>query len=149
MRTVRETSYRLLLYTSLLGPEFYMYNELSEPLSKALFENSCALSAHQTSTLVDTIAPIIFNCPSNRRSQFLTPVLSAMFTQLDQKVSSEWEKLEERGRADSVNDSLAEEMRDESILRQLTYTSVTLVVSMLDPTRASKLSPKCGNLQEC
>ena len=138
IRAVRETSYKLLLYMSLLGPDLYSYNELSEPLSNALFENSCNLSAHQTSMLVDTIAPIIFNCPSDCRGQFLPPIISAMFTRLDQKVSTEWAKIEERSREDSVDNNLAEEMRDESVLRQLTYTCVTLVVSMLDPSRTSK-----------
>ena len=45
----------------------------------------------------------------------------------------EWGQTEQRNEGASEGDTLAEEMRDESILRQLTYTSVMLVVGILDP----------------
>ena len=138
LRTVRETGYRLLFCMSLLGNDLYGYDELPGPLSKALFEESCSLSTHQTSMLVDMIHPVIANCPADRRNSFLPPIMSALFAQLDRKVSTEWERIEERNMAASADDSLVEEMRDESILRQLTFTSVTMVVGLLDPNRTSQ-----------
>lgn len=135
LRAIRETGYRILYYLSLLGEDFYGYPELPEPLSQALFTNACALSTHQMTILVDMIRPIINNCPAPLRRHFLRPVLSGLFQQLDQKVSTEWDKIEQSAEIVSESDNLAEEMRDDSILRQLTFTSVMLMVGLLDPQK--------------
>ncbi len=138
VRTVRETGYRLLNYMSLLGEHFYSFAELPGPLAQALFADACALSPHQMAILVDTIRPIIDNCPEKSRSHFLPPILSALFEQLDRKASLEWERIEEKSKAASEDDDLTNEMKDESILRQLTMASVMLVVALLEPARPSK-----------
>ncbi|KAF6219395.1 hypothetical protein HO133_005221 [Letharia lupina] len=135
VRTVRETGYRLLNYMSLLGEHFYSFAELPGPLAQALFADACALSPHQMAILVDTIRPIIDNCPEKYRNHFLPPILSALFEQLDRKASLEWERIEERSKAASEDDDLTSEMKDESILRQLTMASVMLVVGLLEPAR--------------
>lgn len=135
LRLVRETGYRILYYLSLLGEDFYGYPELPEPLSQALFTDACALSTHQMAILVEMIRPIINKCPAHLRTYFLRPVLSGLFQQIDRKVSTEWDRIEQRAETDSENDNLAEEMRDESILRQLTFTSVMLIVALLDPQK--------------
>ncbi|CAD6571764.1 MAG: hypothetical protein ASARMPREDX12_004682 [Alectoria sarmentosa] len=135
VRTVRETGYRLLYYMSLLGEHFYSFAELPGPLAQALFADACALSPHQMAILVDSIRPIIDNCPEKSRSHFLPPILSALFEQLDRKASLEWERIEERNKAASEDDDLTNEMKDESILRQLTMASVMLVVGLLEPAR--------------
>ena len=140
LRAVRETGYQILEYMSLFGESFYSFKELPEPLSRAVFSDVGALSTHQMVILVDKLRPVIENCPVSCRSHFLPPILSKLFEQLDRKASSEWENIEERSKAALGGDSLDEEMRDESILRQLTFTSVTLVVNLLDPHRPSKCS---------
>lgn len=133
LRLVRETGYRLLLYMSMLGDSLYTYDELPAPLSKALFVDASALSIHQMGVILDGIRPLIDNCPVEARGMFLPAMITAMFAQLDFKVSKEWKRIEQLNKAASVDDNLLEEMKDESILRQLTYNSVTLVVSLLDP----------------
>lgn len=138
VRAVRETGYKLLCYMGLLGEHFYSYKELPQPLSAALFTNACALSTHQMAILVETIRPVIENCPVASRSHFLPPILAGLFEQLDRKASAEWDKIEHRTRNTEGRSSLDEEMRDESVLRQLTYTSVMLVVGLLDPDRPSR-----------
>ena len=135
VRTVRETGYRVLHYMSLLGEYFYSFKELPGPLSQALFKDAHALSPHQMSTLVDMVRPIIDNCPPQSRSHFLPPILSGLFERIDHKASSEWERIEEREKTAAGEDALTDEMKDESILRQLTMTSVTLVVGLLEPSR--------------
>lgn len=140
LRAVRETSYRIVYYLSLLGESFYGNPELPEPLSQALFADACALSTHQMAILVEMIRPVIENCPAPLRGHFLRPILSGLFQQLDRKVSTEWERIEQRAETATENDNLAEEMRDESILRQLTFTSVMMIVGLLDPQRSSKSS---------
>ena len=138
VRTIRETGYRLLNYMSLLGEHFYSFAELPGPLARALFADACALSSHQIVVLVEMIRPIIENCPEQSRSHFLPPIVSALFEQLDRKASLEWERIEERSQAASEDDDLTNEMKDESILRQLTMASVMLVVGLLEPARPSK-----------
>ena len=142
LRAVRETGYRLLYYMSLLGERFYSYEELPVPLSRALFTDACALSTHQMAMLVEMIRPVIDQCPVACRNHFLPPILAALFEQLDRKASSEWERIETRTRAAAEDDNLADEMRDESILRQLTFTSVMMVVGLLDPQKASEYSKR-------
>lgn len=138
MRGIRESCYRLLYYMSLLGDNFYGYDELPEPLSQALFSDACSLSTHQMAILVDMIRPVIEHCPSKHRPHFVGPMLATLFVQIDRKTGMEWDRIEEKNRSASEDDNLADEMRDESILRQLTFTAVMMVVGLLDPS--NKLS---------
>ena len=138
IRVVRETSYRILYYLSLLGGPFYSFEGLPEPLACALFANACAMSTHQLAVLVEMIRPIIENCPPENRSHFLPPILIGLFEQLDKKTGIEWDRIEAKTKAASADDNLSEEMRDESVLRQLTYSSVNLIVGLLDPHKPGK-----------
>lgn len=138
LRTVRETGYRILYYMSLLGDQFYGLEELPNPLARALFADACSLSTHQMAIMLEMIRPMIDNCPAALRRHFLPPILSALFQQLDIKASAEWDRSEQRNEGATKGDNLADEMRDESILRQLTFTSVMLVVGLLDPQKSSK-----------
>ena len=133
LRLVRDKCYRLLSSTSLLGDTIYRMEGLAPIMAKAIFENSPALSTHQTGVIVDMMRPIIENCPADARDDFLTPLVTAMFDSLDRKVSSEWTSIDQRSKAASEDDDLQEEMKNESILRQLTYNCVMLVVRLLDP----------------
>ena len=135
LRFIREAGYRLLYYMSFLGEQFYGLQELPVPLAEALFSDACALSPHQMAILVDTIRPIIEKCPVHLRAAFLPPVLAALFEQVDQKTNMEWERIEERKMAASEDDDLATEMKDESVLRQLTLSAVLMVVGLLEPPR--------------
>lgn len=132
MRTIREVGYRLLFYMSTLGDFLYSFPELPGPLSQALFAEAGVLSPHQMSTLVDTIRPLIEKCPPAHRSNFLPPLLTALFQQVDSRASLEWERIEKINKAAGENDDLVQEMKDESILRQLTMASVRLVDSLLE-----------------
>ena len=139
-RTLRETGYRLLFYMSLLGDRLYSFPDLPEPMAQALFANAGILSPHQMSILVDMVKPIIDNCPHDHQAHFLPPILSALFEQVDRKAMAEWERIEERNRAAAQDDDLTTEMKDESILRQLTMASVWLVVGLLDQPKSGKYS---------
>jgi len=139
LRAIRETGYRVLSHMSLLQDQFYSFDDLPEPLARALFTDACALSTHQMSVLVEIIRPIIVACPAKSRAHFLPPVITGLFEQLDRKASVEWDRIEHKTNSSSSDDNLSDEMRDESILRQLTSTSVMLVVSLLDPQKPRKL----------
>lgn len=135
LRLIRETGYRLLFYLSLLGTQLYGQQDLPQPLAEALFADACALSPHQMALLIDTMRPIVENCPKECRHHFLPPMLSAMFEQVDRKAHAEWQRIEQRKSAATEDDDLAAEMKDESVLRQLTLSAVTLVVGLLEPER--------------
>lgn len=123
---------------SLLGDQFYGYGELPEPLAQALFTDACSLSTHQMAILVEMVRPIIEHCPPKHRPHFVRPMLAALFVQIERKTSMEWDRIEEKNRFASEDDNLADEMRDESILRQLTFTAVMMVMGLLDPNKISK-----------
>ncbi|KAI8276023.1 hypothetical protein K4K59_009932 [Colletotrichum sp. SAR11_240] len=65
--------------------------------------------------------------------------LQTCFQQMDAKINSEWEKLERQQAIDAAGDALTEEMKSESILRQVTYTAVIMVADFLDPTKRTDL----------
>lgn len=64
-------------------------------------------------------------------------MLANLFTQIDKKITTEWDMIERR-KTGGVDDNLTEEMKDESILRQLTYSAVIMLASLLDPQRGGK-----------
>lgn len=136
IRMVRESCYSILWCMSRLDVHFYGLDELPGPLAMALFDDAHALSSHQLSILLNMTRYIIDDCPVTHRQHFLTPLLAALFEQVDRKVSGEWAELIERGQiSQGGDDQLAEEMKEESILRQLTYTAVLIVAGLLDPQR--------------
>ncbi|KAI9376280.1 armadillo-type protein [Aspergillus egyptiacus] len=134
IRAVRESSYSMLFSMSRLREHFYGFAELPGPLSEALYKDSPHLSSHQFSVLLNISRCLIDDCPVRFRSQFLPPMLSTLFLNIDRKVTSEWDIIEQR-KAGLGDSDLADEMKSESILRQLTYSAVIMVASLLDPQR--------------
>ena len=139
VRNIREACYSILYCMSRLEQQFYSYDDLPQPLARALLADAGALSSHQVSTLISVSRHIIDVCPKGRREVFLTPLISQLFAQLDSKIVAEWNEVARRDHTVSTTaDVLTEEMRDESVLRQLTHSSAMLVASLLDPTRDGK-----------
>lgn len=137
IRGVRESCYSILYCMSRLGECFYGFQELAVPLSQALFTNSTYLSSHQFSVLLSVSRCLVDDCPVVSRGHFLPPMLGNLFTQIDKKITAEWDMIEKR-KTGVVDDNLTEEMKDESILRQLTYSAVVMLASLLDPQRGGK-----------
>ncbi|KAK6498056.1 hypothetical protein TWF506_004300 [Arthrobotrys conoides] len=136
VRTVRETCYSILWALGKLDIGFYDYAELPGPLTIAMFGDADSLSSHQMTTLINISRVILDECPGQYRQHFLTPFLSSMFLQVDKKVIGEWTRLVNAGLiATTEEDKLAVEMKEESVLRQLTYTAVLVVAQLLDPGR--------------
>ncbi|KAJ5192543.1 hypothetical protein N7449_008685 [Penicillium cf. viridicatum] len=139
VRAVREACYSMLFSMSRMREHFYGFAELPGPLSEALFVDSPHLSSHQFSVLLNISRCLIDDCPVQFRSQFLPPMLSTLFTNIDRKVTTEWEIIEQR--RDGISDGdLTTEMKSESVLRQLTYSAVIMVASLFDPQRGGKAS---------
>ncbi|OJD21796.1 hypothetical protein ACJ73_06862 [Blastomyces percursus] len=134
VRAVREACYSILYSMSRLREHFYSFAELPVPLSQALFKDATSLSSHQLSVLLNISRCLVDDCPARYRPHFLPPMLSALFIQFDKKITAEWDIIEHR-KAGMVESDLTVEMKDESILRQLTYSVVIMVASLLDPQR--------------
>lgn len=142
VRFVRETCYAIIYCMSRLDLQFYGFEELPGPLAHALFTDSFCLSAHQVINLLNLVRYLVDHCPLALRDHFLPPLLATCFSQMDAKVGSEWEKLDRQQDVQSAAEELTEEMKAESILRQLTYTAVVMAADFLDPSRISKGKPK-------
>lgn len=138
IRFVRESVYAILYCMSRIDSVFYGFEELPGPLAHALLGDSNSLSPHQMINLLNLVRYLVDNCPVDLRDRFLPPLLASTFQQMDAKVNSEWEKLDHQQSVQVGSDVLTEEMKSESILRQLTYTAVMMVADFLDPVRASK-----------
>ena len=132
IRQIRELCYFVLFGMSRLQEHFYGIPDLAEPLAEALFTNANGLSAHQLSVLLSMSTTLIEGCPANLRSQFLPPVMISLFTKLDNRISAEWEALERQNFRTAEEGTLVEEMKSESILRQLTHSTITLTANLLE-----------------
>ncbi|KAM0285484.1 hypothetical protein ACHAQH_001434 [Verticillium albo-atrum] len=135
VRFVRETCYAIIYCMSRLETYFYGFGELPSPLAEALFQNAVHLSAHQQINLLNLTRYLVDDCPLEQREHFLPPLLANCFSQMDAKISSEWKRLEDQQKVDVGGDDLTEEMKSESILRQVTHTAVIMVADFLDPTK--------------
>ncbi|EPE34431.1 ARM repeat-containing protein [Glarea lozoyensis ATCC 20868] len=135
VRTVREACYSILWCMSRLDVDFYGFSQLPGPLANSLFADAHCLSSHQLIALLNVVRLMVDDCPVEVRSHFVPPILAACFTQMDAKISSEWEKLAQRQVIQSESESLTDEMKEESILRQLTHAAVMMIGGFLDPAR--------------
>ncbi len=141
IRLIREACYQILHSMSRLGDHFYGYSELPGPLAQSLIAGATYLSSHQFSVLLQMIRSMVDDCPIHHREHFLPPILSNLLGQIDHKITSEWEKIDRRKADDTGKENLTLEMKEESILRQLTYTAVNFVAVLLDPVREQNQSP--------
>jgi exportin-5 len=138
VRQIRESSYYIIYSLTRFRDFFYGLQDLPRPLSQALFTHAHALSAHHLSVLLSISTHLIEGCPAHLRSDFLPPVIDGLFKNLGRKITAEWDLVTRQGGESGVNDDLTDEMKTESILRQLTYSSVSLVAAMLDSSREGK-----------
>lgn len=120
---------------------FYGFGELPNPLAQALYSNAVHLSAHQQINLLNLTKYLVDDCPLEQREHFLPPLLASCFRQIDAKISSEWERLDRQQTIEAAGDELTEEMKSESILRQVTHTAVIMLADLLDPTKMSEYMP--------
>ncbi|KAF2752180.1 ARM repeat-containing protein [Sporormia fimetaria CBS 119925] len=132
IRQIRESSYYILYSLTRFPDFFYGITDLPGPLSQALYANASALSAHHLSVLLSISTHLIEGCPPQHRAHFLPPVVEGLFRVLRDKISSQWEAVNQQVAEAGENDNLADEMKTESILRQLTYSSVCLGTAFLD-----------------
>ncbi|KAI0015849.1 armadillo-type protein [Xylariomycetidae sp. FL0641] len=137
IRFVRESCYAIIYCLTRMDQQFYGYAELPVPLAQSLLAGAFSLSAHQLINLLNLVRYLVDNCPVQLREQFLPPILAACFQQVDARVTSEWTKLGQQQSVTTAGEALTEEMKSESILRQLTYASVMMVADFLDPARTS------------
>jgi exportin-5 len=123
---------------SKLDVDFYGFSELPGPLAHALFADAHCLSSHQLIALLNVVRLMVDDCPVELRSHFVPPILATCFAQMDAKCSLEWEKLAQKQVAATEGENLTDEMKEESILRQLTHTAVMMIGGFLDPARQSE-----------
>ncbi|KAF5022759.1 hypothetical protein F66182_5174 [Fusarium sp. NRRL 66182] len=136
VRFVRETAYAIIYCMSRLERQFYGFEGLSAPLSKALFADSVWLSTHQQSNLLNLVRYLVDDCPVDCREHFLPQLLASCFQQMDSKINGEWDRMQHQQEIAADGEAgLKEEMKAESILRQVTYTAVLMVADFLDPTK--------------
>lgn len=142
VRQIRESSYYILYSLTRFRDFFYGIQDLPQPLSQALFGHAGALTAHHLSVLLTVSTHLIEGCPSQLRSHFLPPMIEGLFRELNRKISTEWNEVARQVAESGENDNLTDEMKTESILRQLTYSSVSLVAVLLDSRQGEYTVPR-------
>ncbi|KAI7071700.1 nuclear import and export protein Msn5 [Hortaea werneckii] len=148
MRNVREQGYHIIYLLTKFDERFYgalaeggsggnMEAGWAELLAQALFQDAKCLGANHLHPIINLTTGLVQRCPPQRRAQVLPFLIGGLFNGLDAKVSSEWEAIAEaqQGRAGREEDELGDEMRTESVLRQLTYSMVSFVPFLLEHER--------------
>lgn len=142
LRFVRETCYAIIYCLSRMDVKFYGFQELPQPLARALLGDSTYLSTHQQVNILNLVRYLVDDCPVEQREHFLPPLLATAFQQMDRKINAEWESVASQQTVTAEADALTEEMKAESILRQVTYTAALMIADFLDPTKKSKFTPE-------
>ncbi|KAI8939807.1 hypothetical protein NX059_003546 [Plenodomus lindquistii] len=148
VRQIRESSYYILYSLTRFRDFFYGIHDLPGPLSQALFGHAGALTAHHLSVLLTVSTHLIEGCPADLRPHFLPPMIQGLFRELGRKISSEWSEVARQVAESGENDNLTDEMKTESILRQLTYSSVSLVAVLLDSRQELSRADDTHNQQQ-
>ncbi|KAI5361552.1 putative importin-beta domain, armadillo-like helical, exportin-1/5, exportin-5 [Septoria linicola] len=142
MRNVREMGYHVIYLMTKFEEQFYGIENLAGPLADALFDDAGSLSANHLHPLINLTTGLVQRCPPHYRARFLPPVLRKLFVCLDGKISADWEAISQAEQLNKKeNDELSDEMRTESVLRQLTYSMVTFVPFLLEYDRQAQQMP--------
>ena len=135
VRDSRELSYWILHCMSQFGDTLYQHEDLADPLARVLYDDASVLSSNQMSHLLSLTTALTDNCPAESRPRFLPPLLTNAFKQLDDKITTEWEALATEIDGNPNHEGLTHEMKTESVLRTLTSSAVSFVLSLVsDPT---------------
>lgn len=133
IRNIREQSYHLLYLMTKFEEQFFGLPDLPGPLSQALFEDAGALNANHLHPVINLSTGLVQRCPPHHRVSFLPPILVQLFKTLDAKISSEWDLIASASeRLAAEDEQLGDEMRMESVLRQLTFSMVSFVPFLLE-----------------
>ncbi|KAK5172953.1 karyopherin [Saxophila tyrrhenica] len=131
-RNIREQGYHLLYFMTKFEEQFYGIPDVAEPLADALFADAGALSANHLHSVINLATGLVSKCPPHYRGRFLPPLLTQLFNKMDTKISSEWEAIGHATQQKTEEDTLGDEMRLESVLRQLTFSVVSFVPFLLE-----------------
>nr|POE96959.1 protein msn5 [Quercus suber] len=132
MRFIREQGYHIIYLMTKFDEQFYGIADLAQPLAEALFADADALPANHLHPIINLTTGLVQRCPPHHRAQFLPPLLKGLFTKLDLKISREWNIIDQAMQRSTDGDELSDEMRVESVLRQLTYSMVSFIPFFLD-----------------
>jgi exportin-5 len=147
VRNVREQGYHILYLSTRFEEQFYGLTDLAEPLAQALFDDAEHLATNHLNALINLTTGLVQRCPPHYRASFLPPVLTRLFVKLDTKISAEWATISQVSQQTAEDDNLSEEMRKESVLRQLTYSTVSFVAFLFEHERPPPRQANGGNGQ--
>jgi exportin-5 len=147
IRNVREQGYHILYLSTRFEEQFYGLTDLAEPLAQALFDDAEHLATNHLNALINLTTGLVQRCPPHYRASFLPPVLTRLFVKLDTKISNEWATISQVSQQTAEDDNLSEEMRKESVLRQLTYSTVSFVAFLFEHEKPSPRQSNSGNGQ--
>ena len=145
VRNVREQGYHILYLSTRFEEQFYGLTDLAEPLAQALFDDAEHLATNHLNALINLTTGLVQRCPPHYRASFLPPVLTRLFVKLDLKISREWATISQVSQQTAEDDNLSEEMRKESVLRQLTYSTVSFVAFLFEHEKPPPRQSSNGN----
>nr|POE48760.1 protein msn5 [Quercus suber] len=142
MRNIREQGYHIIYLMTKFDEQFYGLADLAQPLAEALFADADALPANHLHPIINLTTGLVQRCPPHHRAQFLPPLLKGLFAKMDSKISREWDMIDQAMQRSTDGDELSDEMRIESVLRQLTYSMVSFVPFLLDHDKTVPPQPQ-------
>lgn len=142
VRSNLEHTYSIIHTFGRLGEVFFSIPQAPQMIAEALINTSQAVRPHHFAVMLLMMPKLIDECPPAYRNQFLTPILAALLQQMDTKCVSEWQQLDQKKQSKDEDENLSDEMRDDSVLRQMIYKAVNMVAFWLHEKRDDQLSNK-------
>ncbi|KAF1824955.1 uncharacterized protein K489DRAFT_368174 [Dissoconium aciculare CBS 342.82] len=147
MRNVRENGYHILYFMTKFEETFYGLPNLAEPLADALFDDVISLGTNHLSAIINLATGLVQRCPAHHRVNFLPALLKKMFVALDAKIAAEWDAVARTAEQNKLqDDDLSDEMRTESVLRQITYSMVAFVSFLLEHEKSHSAPAENGSV---
>ncbi|BFZ56722.1 karyopherin [Savitreella phatthalungensis] len=149
LRKTREYCLVSLGTFSMLGEAFYSIEGLSDALFAALYGNTHGMSLHiWSSTVTSCLRHYVLNCPRECWDTVL-PILEPFVNTASEKLRAEWAQLTDKPPQPSgAEDSLSDEMMEESLLRHLSYAVVKLISDVLISPVATQRSGNLPNMAD-
>lgn len=132
VRHIRELAYHIIYHMTKFQEQFYGLPYLTQELAAALFTDAESIATSHLHPIINLTTALVQRCPPHHRARFLPPLLIPLFQRMDAKIGREWDELERAKHNAAADEDLGDEMRAESILRQLAYSMVSFVPFLVE-----------------
>ncbi|KAG7191476.1 uncharacterized protein KQ657_003071 [Scheffersomyces spartinae] len=144
IRYTREYAFLTIGSLSQLEDTLYEMPNIATMIWKAVAGDQVGITLHSWKHMINScLRSVVRNCPVKYVDVFMSELLPRVFIDLDNLLVSRWKKVYEDGlqlHGNEDDETLSEEMMEEHMLRQLTATTVRLLMDIASQLNAKSIS---------